>query len=95
MTARVGLMTVELYIGGCRSLKEKRQVLQSLIARLRNEFNLAIAEVDYHDKHQRACLAIACVGNRVEHVNQMLDTILERLAVETRISLIGSQIELL
>ena len=95
MAARVGLMTVELYIGGCRSLKEKRQVLQSLIARLRNEFNLSIAEVGHHDKHQRACLAMACVGNRTEHVNRMLDTILERLAVETRISLIESHIELL
>ncbi len=95
MSARVGLMTVELYIGGCRSLKEKRQVLQSLMARLRSEFNLAIAEVDHHDMHQRACLAIACVGNRTEHVNRMLDIVLERLAGETRISLIESQIEVL
>lgn len=95
MAARVGLMTVELYIGGCRSLKEKRQVLQSLIVRLRNEFNLAVAEVDHHDKHQRACLAIACVGNRTDHVNQLLDIVLERLNGEARISLIESQIELL
>ncbi len=95
MAARVGLLTVELYIGGCQSLKEKRQVLQSLMVRLRNEFNLAIAEVDHHDKHQRACLAIACVGNRTEHVNRTLDIVLERLAVESRISLIESQIELL
>jgi len=48
MAARIGVLTVELHIGGCRSLKEKRQVMQSLITRLRNDFNLSVAEVDHH-----------------------------------------------
>ncbi|CUU10423.1 MAG: DUF503 domain-containing protein [Fimbriimonadales bacterium] len=95
MPARIGLLTVELYIGGCRSLKEKRQVVQSLTARLRNDFNLSVAEVDHHDLHQRACLAIACVGNRTDFVNQVLDTVLERLQSEGRIVLLETTLEVL
>lgn len=95
MAARIGILTVELHISGCRSLKEKRQVLQSLMTRLRNDFNLSIAEVGHHDLHQRASIAIACVGNQTDFVNRVLDTVLERLERETRIMLIESQLELL
>jgi len=95
MAAHVGLLTVELYIGGCRSLKEKRQLVQSLIARLRNDFNLSIAEIDHHDLHQRACLAIACVANHTSFVNSVLDTVLERIESDGRIMLLESHLELL
>lgn len=95
MAARIGVLTVELYISGCRSLKEKRQVVQSLTTRLRNDFNLSIAEVDHHDLHQRACLAIACVGNQSDFVNRVLDTVLERMESEGRIMLLESHLEIL
>lgn len=69
--------------------------MQSLTARLRNDFNLSVAEVDHHDLHQRACLAIACVGNRADFVNQVLDTVLERLQSEGRIVLLETTLEVL
>jgi uncharacterized protein YlxP (DUF503 family) len=95
MAARIGVLTVELHIGGCRSLKEKRQVVQSLITRLRNDFNLSVAEIDHHDLHQRACLAMACVGNQTDFVNRVLDSVLQRLETEGRIMLLESHLELL
>ncbi|GIV10800.1 MAG: hypothetical protein KatS3mg020_0291 [Fimbriimonadales bacterium] len=95
MAARIGVLTVELYISGCRSLKEKRQVVQSLTTRLRNDFNLSVAEVDHHDLHQRACIAIACVGNQSDFVNRVLDTVLERMESEGRIMLLESHLEIL
>jgi uncharacterized protein YlxP (DUF503 family) len=95
MAARIGVLTVELYISGCRSLKEKRQVVQSLTTRLRNDFNLSVAEVDHHDLHQRACIAIACVGNQSDFVNRVLDTVLERIGSEGRIMLLESHLEIL
>ena len=58
----VKLLTVDLFIPGCSSLKEKRYVLSSLKARLRSRFNVAVAEVDFQDKWQRASLAISFVG---------------------------------
>lgn len=59
----VKLLTVDLLIPGCSSLKEKRYVLSSLKARLRGRFNASIAEVDHQDKWQRSTIAIAIVGS--------------------------------
>jgi hypothetical protein len=58
----VKLLTVDLLIPGCSSLKEKRFVLSSLKARLRGRFNVSVAEVDHQDKWQRAVIAVAIVG---------------------------------
>ena len=59
----VKLLTVDLLIPGCSSLKDKRFVLSSLKARLRSRFNASVAEVDYQDKWQRAMIAVAIVGS--------------------------------
>ena len=59
----VGLCTVELYLPDGHSLKAKRQVLSSLKARLRDKFNVSVAEVGDLDLWQKAVLAIACVAN--------------------------------
>jgi uncharacterized protein YlxP (DUF503 family) len=58
----VKLLTVDLIIPGCSSLKEKRYALSSLKTRLRRKFNVAIAEVDHHDKWQRCELAMVTVA---------------------------------
>ncbi|HET8579713.1 MAG TPA: DUF503 domain-containing protein, partial [Nitrospiraceae bacterium] len=59
----VGLCTLELYIPDGHSLKAKRQVLLSLKDRLRDKFNVSIAEVGDQDLWQKAVLGIACVAN--------------------------------
>ncbi len=59
----VKLLTVDILIPGCSSLKEKRFVLSSLKARLRKRFNVSVAEVDFQDKWQRTMLAVAIVGS--------------------------------
>lgn len=59
----VKLLTVDLLIPGCSSLKEKRFVLSSLKSRLRGRFNASVAEVDHQDKWQRTMLAVAIVGS--------------------------------
>lgn len=59
----VKLLTVDLLIPGCSSLKEKRFVLSSLKSRLRSRFNVSVSEVDYQDKWQRCMLAVAIVGS--------------------------------
>ena len=46
----IGVLTVELFIPESSSLKEKRMVLHSLKARLRNHFNVAVTEIDDEDK---------------------------------------------
>jgi len=58
----IGSMQVELHLPGALSLKEKRFALKSIKTKLRNQFNISIAEIDYHDKWQRSLLGIACVS---------------------------------
>ena len=69
----VAASVVELHIHGCRSLKEKRGVLRSISRRLRNRFNVAVAEVDAQDKWQIAVLGLAAVGSDAVNVRRVLD----------------------
>ncbi|MCS6907198.1 MAG: DUF503 domain-containing protein [Anaerolineales bacterium] len=68
----VGLLTLHLQIPGCRSLKEKRSRLKPLIARLRKEFNVSVAEMDFQDTWQDCLLMIATVGNHQDHTQRSL-----------------------
>ncbi len=54
-------MTVDLALPGCRSLKARRSVLESLKARLRRDLNLSVSEVEPRNVHDRARLGIAAV----------------------------------
>jgi uncharacterized protein YlxP (DUF503 family) len=59
----VGVMRLTLYLPENHSLKGKRQVLRSIKARVRDKFNVSIAESDCHDMWQRAELGICQVGS--------------------------------
>lgn len=62
-TIVVQLLTIELVIPAAHSLKEKRRALRGLKDRLRKRFNVAVAEVAFQDKWQRALLAVTQVGS--------------------------------
>jgi uncharacterized protein len=91
----VGLCTVELHIPEAQSLKGKRQVLKSLTARLRNRFNVTVAELDEQDLWQKAILGIACIANEAGVVNRTLDQVLNVIRGNPSIHLLRSHIELL
>ncbi len=73
MVVGTGIITIR--IEGCHSLKAKRRVVKSIITRLRNNFNLSIAEIGANDVHQRAEIGFAVVGNTPALVNSKLDKI--------------------
>lgn len=91
----VGLCTVELYIPDGHSLKAKRQVLLSLKDRLRDKFNVSIAEVGDQDLWQKAVLGIVCVANEGAYVNQVLDQAINVIRSIPTIELVQFRIELL
>jgi hypothetical protein len=68
----VGLLTLELHFPGARSLKDKRQALRSLETRLRNRYNVAVAEVEHQDLWQRARLAVVSVNTDHTHLEGTL-----------------------
>jgi len=71
----VGACRLTLYLPGVHSLKEKRSVVKSLLARLRNEFNVSTAEVDAQDNHQRAVLGVACVSGSYDYARGQLEAV--------------------
>jgi len=73
----IGVCTLQLSIPVAQSLKEKRQVIKSLIARVRNEFNVAISEVDDQDVWQSAVLGIACVSTSQRYAHGQLEAVIK------------------
>jgi len=67
--------TAELYLPYCHSLKEKRKVIKSVVARVRSRFNISIAEVEYHDLWQRCLLAFALVAQDNNEASFIIDAI--------------------
>lgn len=59
----IAVLTLHLRLPGCTSLKEKRGRLQPFLHRLRREFNLSVAELDFQDAHQQALVGCAMLGN--------------------------------
>ncbi len=94
MNPIIGLLTVELYISDAMTLKDKRGVVSSLLSRLANKFNVAVAEVDALNNHRLAVIAIATVANESQHVSRVLDTVLQFIEAEPRAVVQDCQIEL-
>ena len=68
----VGLITWELHLDACHSLKEKRHIVKSLKDRLHQRFNVSAAETDHHDVWQRAELSAVVVSTDRQHAEQVL-----------------------
>ena len=89
----VGVITLELRLPACHSLKEKRQILRSRKSRLRRRHNLAMAEVGYQDLWQRSLLAAVTVSGDWSVVEGVLSSV-ER-EVETMVggALVAAEME--
>ena len=73
----VGICKISLRLPENSSLKDKRQVLKSIITRIRNKFDISVAEVDNHDRWQLATIGICCVSNDNRHANAILSKVVD------------------
>lgn len=69
----IGTLELELRFPRPQSLKEKRTILKSLVTRIRNRFNVTVAEIDGMDLWQVSSLVVAAVGRETKQVNEVLD----------------------
>ncbi|MFN2489935.1 MAG: DUF503 domain-containing protein [Actinomycetota bacterium] len=71
----IGVGRFEIFIPASVSLKDKRQVLRSVTATVRNRFNVSIAEVEYQDLWQRAAFGVSCVAESMGHCRKVLQEV--------------------
>ncbi len=74
-TIHIGLLTIELHLPGCSSLKQKRSALKPLLFALRKNFNISAAEIGANDSHRNAVLACTAVSNSSQHIQPVLEKI--------------------
>ena len=90
----VACLKVKFLLPGCYSLKEKRFVLNSLKAKLKNKFNIAVCETDYQDKWQRSELGLVTVATGRRGAEKTAQGVLSFLERESRISLLDCEKEI-
>lgn len=91
----VGIGVIELWLGDCHSLKDKRSRLKGIMGRTQREFNLSLAEVYAHDEHKRAVVGFATVGNDRSYVNGRIDQIINFIEKLNLAEVTASRFELL
>ena len=91
----IGLLTLELHFPGARSLKDKRQALRSLETKIKNRFNVSVAEVEHQDLWQRARLAVVSVNTDHTHLESTLGSVAGEAANARDILLVDSNLEVL
>jgi uncharacterized protein YlxP (DUF503 family) len=91
----IGLLTLDLHFPGARSLKDKRQALRSLETRIRNRFNVSVAEVEHQDLWQRARLAIVSVNTDHVHLESTLQSVTGEAEHAREIQVLGAETEIL
>ena len=74
---KIAAMTFKLYAPWVHSLKEKRMIVKSLIAKLQNRFHVSVAEIDDQDTHQIIVIGVAAI---VPH-NAMAESLMDEISV--------------
>jgi uncharacterized protein YlxP (DUF503 family) len=75
--AKIGFCEIELYLPGVTSLKEKRGIIKSMLTKMRNQFNVANAEVGKLDSWQSSTIAITTVSNSTSHLHQTIQNVMK------------------
>ncbi len=91
----IGTAQITIYAPWVHSLKEKRMVVRSICAKVRNKFNVSIAEVDAQDLHQRIVLGFACVAGDTAMADSMIENIMNFIESNSEGEIIDIQKELL
>jgi uncharacterized protein len=88
----VALCRFDLRIPGCTSLKEKRHVVKTLTASVRNKFNVSVAEVDHHDLWQRTAIAVAAVAGEGYHLRRVMHQVERHIDTFPAVDLIDADL---
>jgi uncharacterized protein YlxP (DUF503 family) len=91
----IGVLRLTLHLPNSGSLKDKRQVVSGLLRRVRDQFQVAAAEVGEHDRWQLAELGVVCVSADGAHCDEVLARALsfvERNAAEALVADVSTEL---
>ncbi len=89
----IGVLTLEIHVEHSHSLKEKRHVVKSLKDRLRERFNVSVAEIDHLDSWQNSVIAAVTVSGDRVHAEQVLQAVEAHAASVLGGALAGTSVE--
>lgn len=84
----VGICRFELYLMDSDSLKEKRQVIRSIIDKLKNRYNISIAEVGCQDALRRAEVGLCLVSNEIVYIEKVIARVVNFIEGDGRVEII-------
>lgn len=91
----IGTGKIYLYADWVHSLKEKRKVTKSIIDKVKNRFNISIAEVENLDMHKSIVIGFACVSNSTKHSQSCIQNVLRYIEQNTDAAIEKIETELL
>ena len=89
----IGVLTLDIHVESSHSLKEKRHIVKGLKDRLRERFNVSVAEIDSLDSWQNSVVAAVTVSNDRVHAEQLLQAVEAHAAGVLGGALTGSNVE--
>ncbi len=87
-------MTLELFLPDNHSLKGKRQILNHLKDKVRNQFNVSVAEVGGNELWQRCRLGVAVVSNERAFADSVLSKVVSLVSADRRAVLLDYQVDI-
>lgn len=90
----IGTLEIKLYASWVHSLKEKRMIVKSLTAKIRNKFNVSVAEVKDQDIHQSIVIGLACVAGNIALADSIMDNVITFIEDNTEAEITDIQREI-
>ena len=91
----IGICQLDILIRETHSLKGKRRIVKQIIGRVKNKFNVSIAEVGDQDLWQRSQIGFCLVGNERRFINSALDKIVDFIETINSAEITKADIEIL
>jgi uncharacterized protein YlxP (DUF503 family) len=91
---KIGLCVIDLYLPGTNSLKGKRQILKSIKDRIRNKFNVSIAEIEDNEKWRKTKIGVVTINNDSSQIDSILQSVIKFIDGFYPAQIVNYQIEL-
>lgn len=91
----IGTCILELKLFSPNSLKEKRRIIKSLIEKLKNRYNISVAEVGDNDLWQVSTIAVVCVSKDSQFANEVINKVVDFVDNFNDVEIINVDVEMI